>query len=142
MGTVLSLAAIGIGLAGIAGRGHRPLQCDRETPKEWVQLGPVIWPVLNGATLGVGATSRIGFWLWYAIPAGCFLLASPVIGAGIWAAYGFVRTACVGVIWLVGTIRPDVDTTVGLLRQQDRARTTTTTLLLVLGLATFVLVGL
>jgi hypothetical protein len=142
MGTVLALAAIGLGLAGIAGYGLRPLQCDGETPKDWVQRGPVTWPVLNGAALGVGATSRIGFWLWYAIPAGCFLLANPLVGAAIWATYGFVRTACVSVIWLIGATRPDIDTTVALLRQRDRARTTATTLLLILGLAMFFLVGL
>src|SRR3712207_8459275 len=35
--------------------------------------------------------SRIGFWLWYAIPLGAFLVGDPWLGAVVYGTYGFVR---------------------------------------------------
>lgn len=141
LGTALGAVGAGLGIAGVAGGVRRPLQCDRETPKAWVDRGPVLWPALNGVALGVGATTRLGFWLWYSIPAGCVLLASPAAGAAIWGTYGCVRTGSAGAIWLVGVVRPDADR-MSLLSRHDAATVATAALTMLLGLATFLLMGL
>jgi hypothetical protein len=133
--------AVALGIAGLTGISQSPIQCDRETAKEWVERGPIVWPVLNGAALGFGATSRLGFWLWYLIPAGCFLMAGPVIGAAVWGAYGFTRTAGVVGLWLMAALRPSW-TQISLLRQRGRADQVTLALMCSIGLATFLLMGL
>src|SRR4051794_29947450 len=51
------------------------------------------WAVLNGAALGFGATTRVGFWLWYAIAIGSFASGNPAIGAAAYGAYGLARGA-------------------------------------------------
>jgi uncharacterized membrane protein len=97
--------------------------------------------MLNGAAIGFGATSRLGFWLWYAIPIGSFLLASPIAAAGIWMAYGIARTASAGLIWAVSLRRPSMDQD-WLISQRTHATDASATLMAILGLATFLLVGL
>lgn len=75
----------------VSSREIRPLQRARETSQRWVHLRPIRWTTRNGLALGFGATSRIGFWLWYAVPAGAFLVGSPGLGAAIYGMYGLVR---------------------------------------------------
>lgn len=71
-----SLAIIGVILGGfeLSGRRLRPFQLDRETPHRWLDAGPVWWAIRNGVALGSGVTTRIGFWLWYAVPIASFLI--------------------------------------------------------------------
>jgi hypothetical protein len=38
----------------------------------------------NGSALGLGWSSRIGFWLWYVVPAAAVLSGSPLLGAAVW----------------------------------------------------------
>lgn len=141
MGTVLGAVAIGVGLLALASRNFRPLQCDRETPKEWLLRGQTVWPLLNGAALGFGATSRLGFWLWYAIPVGGVLMAQPAVGAAIWATYGLTRTASAGVIWYTQSLRPNHEPA-HILDRRGAANTVTTVTTIVLGLAVFLVMGL
>lgn len=89
--SVLGIVAVGIGAMELGPRPPRVLQWDAETPQRWMNAGALRWASLNGSALGTGATSRIGFWLWYAIPIGAFLLGNPVWGALIYGIYGFVR---------------------------------------------------
>lgn len=89
--SLLGLAAIAIGILELGPRPRRVPQCDMETPQRWMNAGPLRWATLNGAALGVGATSRIGFWLWYAIPISALLLGDPVLGALVYGFYGLVR---------------------------------------------------
>lgn len=131
---------MGVGIAGLVS-GSRPLQCDRETPVAWVKKGPIAWPLLNGAALGFGATSRLGFWLWYFIPIGAFLMAQPLMGAAIWAAYGFTRTASAGLVWHRYS-RSHEGEWEELLARRAVAGALTSVLTVTLGLALFVLVGL
>lgn len=92
--TALALLAVGVGLAGIGGRHMTPpLQCDRETPRDWVERGGIGWGVRNGLSLGFGGTTRIGFALWYAIGFGALLAGSWPAGAIIYGSYGFTRGA-------------------------------------------------
>lgn len=128
-----------MGLGSLSGHARRPLQCDRETPKEWVWRGPVVWPLLNGAALGFGATTRLGFWLWYAIPGGAFLMGDPTVGAAIWGAYGFTRTSSAVVLWYGHAFRSDSDKERWI---QRIAGTATTVLMTFLGLSVFLLMGL
>jgi hypothetical protein len=91
--SVAALAGVTIGITELSGRRIRLPQWDRETPQSWVHTGGIRWALLNGAVLGFGATTRLGFWLWYAIPVGSFASGNPLTGAAAYGAYGFVRGA-------------------------------------------------
>ncbi len=90
--SVLGVAAVGMGVVELRGRRASALQCDRETPRAWMRRGAVAWAACNGAALGIGATSRLGFALWYVLPATALLYADPLLGAIVFGAYGLVRT--------------------------------------------------
>lgn len=66
-------------------------QIDRETEQSLLGHGPLEWATLNGALLGLGFTSRVGYWIWYLVPITCFILGAPVIGAIVWATYALTR---------------------------------------------------
>ena len=71
-----------------------PCCSDRgETNQGWLGIGPAVGAALNGAAMGAGFVTRIGYWLWYVIPVTCFLLASPRAGALVFGLYGLVRAA-------------------------------------------------
>jgi hypothetical protein len=91
--------------------------------------------------LGFGATSRIGFWLWYAIPLGAFLVGDPVAGAAIYGTYGLVRALGAPVI-LLGTARLDTDISDRLIKGYAVARVLAASQLVFLGIATAIVVGL
>lgn len=130
----------GLAVANLAGWLEKPpLQCDRETPQRWVRQGAVPWAVKNGAALGFGGFTRLGFALWYAIPAGAVLLGSPAAGAVLWGLYGLLRASGALAIWLVQA-RSSFDV-LWLGEQRRRAEVLTGAYLLILGLAAFVLVG-
>lgn len=123
--SVLSLLAIGVGSTEALGLKLAIPQCDRETPQGWVHLGPIPWAVLNGAALGCGATSRLGFWAWYLIPAGALLLGDPIGSAVAYTAYGLARGSIPSVLlWCNGRRRrPDFgDIAVWLIRRYPIAR--------------------
>lgn len=67
------------------------LQIDRETEQGLLGLGPLKWGLSNGAFLGLGFTSRLGTWCWYAIPYFTLISGSLVAGASIWGLYAFAR---------------------------------------------------
>lgn len=96
MAILVSLAGVAVGLFSLL-RGGMPLQCNRETPRAWVDTTPTRWAIQNGLVLGIGATSRLGFWLWYAVPLAALLFGSPWFGALIFGLFGGVRTTAV---WL------------------------------------------
>lgn len=95
LASILGLVALAVGVLELIGRRPWLLQYDRETPQSWVRGGTLRWAMWNGGTLGVGAASRIGFWLWYVVPTGAFLLANPLLSAGLYGIYGFVRGTAV-----------------------------------------------
>lgn len=96
--SLLALASVFIGGLELLGMRVYLPQIDRETPQRWLHKGALTWALLNGLSLGVGATSRLGFWLWYIIPLGAFLFADPILGAAIYGAYSLVRGASVWVL--------------------------------------------
>lgn len=93
VGALLGLGALGIGSLALIGRPMPELQCDRETPQRWVHAGPLRWAARNGLALGCGATSRVGFWSWYAVPLGAFLSGDVALGALLYGSYGLARGA-------------------------------------------------
>ncbi len=102
------LAAIGVMIAVFELVRRRPVwlpQRSRETPKRWLDYDPVTWALLNGAALGVGASSRIEFWLWYVVPLGAFLSGSVLLGIALYAVYGLGRVAGVWAILLAPETR-------------------------------------
>jgi hypothetical protein len=91
LGSLIAPLGVFLGAMDVIRRPLPPLQCDRETPKKWVDEGFLLWPIKNGLALGCGATSRLGFWLWYVIPTGAFLLGSATLGSLIFGSYGLAR---------------------------------------------------
>ncbi len=95
------LAVAGIWDAGV--RRLPLLQRDTETPQQWLDLGPVGWAAVNGAALGVGAGSRLGFLLWYAIPLAALLSPSLLFSAFVYGAYGFSRAVAAPTLYRLGS---------------------------------------
>jgi hypothetical protein len=140
-GSILAVVAIAVGGLELFGRRIQPLQFDCETPQRWVHKGPLRWATRNGLTLGFGATSRIGFWLWYVIPLGALLVGDLVVGAAIYGTYGLVRALGATVI-LLGMIRLKTDISDWLIEGYGAARVLAAGQLVFLGVATAIIVGL
>jgi len=83
------------GLIEISGRRVPLVQWNRETPRSWVSGSLTTWTVKNGAILGSGVFTRLGFAGWYLMP--CVVLVSPNLALSVlvFGAYGLTRTACV-----------------------------------------------
>jgi hypothetical protein len=141
VGSILALVAIAVGSLELLGRHMQPLQLDCETPQRWVNKGAFGWATRNGLTLGFGATSRIGFWLWYVIPLGAFLMGAPVASAVIYGTYSLLRAACAPVI-LLGMTRLETDVSDRLIEAYGTARILAAGQLVFLGVATAIAVGL
>jgi len=141
VGSILAVAAIAVGSLEFLGRHVMLPQFDCETPQRWIHKGPLRWATRNGLVLGVGATSRIGFWLWYAIPLGAFLVGSPAFGAVIYGAYGLIR-ALGAVFILLGILGFNFDASDWLIERYGAARALAAGQLVFLGVATAIVVGL
>lgn len=85
------LGAATVSVAVIAGGRVRLPQWERETPQRWTRGGALRSAALNGAAMGSGFTTRIGFWLWYVVPVGAVLSGSPIVGAALYAVYAATR---------------------------------------------------
>jgi hypothetical protein len=139
---MLGVTAILVAGSEVAGRRIRPLQCDRETPRSWMQAGPLRRAVRNGAALGLGATTRIGFWLWYVVPVSAIVCGRPDVGALVYGSYGATRGLAVwGIIYGVRRARWR-NWQQWLASRNSRARLVTAQALLGLGLAITIAVGL
>ncbi len=141
VGSVLAVAAIAVGGLEFFGRRIQPLQFDCETPQRWVHKGPLEWATRNGLALGFGATSRIGFWLWYVVPIGSFLIGDAGLGALIYGAYGLTRS--LGAVFIVlGIFWYKTDVSDWLADRYAYARILAAGQLIVVGVATTVIVGI
>jgi hypothetical protein len=78
-------------VAGALSR-ERPWQLDRETNVAWLTHENWRTAVYNGLALGVGVSTRLGFWLVYALPTAAFASGDPLFGALIYGLYGLART--------------------------------------------------
>ena len=140
-GSVLAVVAIAVSGLEVLGRRIQPPQFDCETPQRWVHKGPLRWAIQNGLALGFGATSRIGFWLWYSIPLGAFLVGDPGLGAVVYGTYGLVRGLGAVFILLV-MLRLELDISDWLIRRYGAARALAAGQLIFLGVSTSIVVGL
>ncbi|MBA2346457.1 MAG: hypothetical protein H0V83_15470 [Rubrobacter sp.] len=141
IGSILALAAVAVGSLDLFGRHVLLPQFDCETPQRWVHKGPLRWATRNGLVLGFGATSRIGFWLWYTIPLGAFLVGAPAFGAVIYGTYGLIR-ALGAVFILLGILGWKIDVSDWLIEHYGVARALAAGQLVFLGVATTIVVGL
>jgi hypothetical protein len=140
-GSILAVAAIAVGGIELFGRHVQPLQFDCETPQRWVNRGPLGWATRNGLALGFGATSRIGFCLWYVVPLGSFLVGDAGLGAVVYGTYGLTRS--LGAVFiLLGILRYKTDASDWLIDRYGDARTLAAGQLVFLGVATAVVVGI
>jgi hypothetical protein len=139
--SVLAVLATVVGILDLGSRRLRVLQIDRETSRQWPHAGAFRWALLNGSALGVGATSRLGFWLWYVVPSSALLLGDPTVGAVLYGVYGLVRGFGVWGILLLPNHVSGEDSTIWLLRQYATARLVTAGQLIVVGMAVVVAVG-
>lgn len=139
LATLAALTGIFIGIVELTGRRVPIPQADRETPFAWLDAGALFWSIRNGAALGFGARSRLGFWLWYVIPLGAFLSGSILIGAVGYGLYAATRTFAAGVIYAME--KQDEGSATALLRLNPRARLATAGTLVVMGFVTLSAVG-
>lgn len=93
LGLTLALSSIAllITMFALVGWTPAPLQRSCETPKPWADADALGWAVRNGLTLGCGATTRVGFWSWYLVPAVALLSGDVLAGALSYGAYGIAR---------------------------------------------------
>ena len=140
-GSILAVAAIAVSGLEFVGRRIQPPQFDCETPQRWVHKGPMRWATQNGLALGFGGTSRIGFWLWYTIPLGAFLVGDPRLGAVVYGTYGLLRgLGAVFILLVMLVLKFDVSD--WLIGRYGAARALTTGQLIFLGVSTSIVVGL
>lgn len=78
--TLLTLSASYVGARELLGRQFLPWQRNRETPRVWLDQSSMWWAAKNGAALGVGVTSRVGFWVFYVVPLGVVFIGEQVWG--------------------------------------------------------------
>lgn len=81
-----------LGLTEVLGRRAPLTQIGKETPLRWRAQGSVRWAMKTGFLLGLGAPTRIGFALWYALPVLAVLLNEPGASMAIFGTYGGLRT--------------------------------------------------
>ncbi|SRR6266540_3184344 len=91
LATVLAVPAVALGLIELTQRSVPVPQRDRETSQRWMQSGALRGAARNGLALGLGFSTRIGFWLWYAIPTGAVLTGDWRVGAALYGTYGVAR---------------------------------------------------
>ena len=89
----LAAGAVAAAVASIQLVGLRlPVpQRNCETGQLWMNTGALTSAALNGASMGTGFVTRIGYWLWYVVPLAAILSGSPAYGAIIFGCYGFAR---------------------------------------------------
>lgn len=91
LAVIAASVAVVLGVVELAGRRVPLPQWNRETPQEWMDRGAFAGALLNGAALGSGFATRIGFWLWYAVPVAALLSGSVSLGAALYGTYAAVR---------------------------------------------------
>lgn len=71
VGALAALVLAVVGLGYLTGWYHGMIQRNCETAQSWLERGALPWAVRNGAALGVGFMSRLGFvsWLPFRSPA-------------------------------------------------------------------------
>ncbi len=144
----ISLLALALAAGGLlqlrTGSRHWLWERDCETAQAWLRHGALPWAILNGAALGSGFLSRIGFVSWYAVPLASVAFGSPVLGAILYGSYAGARGFAVWV-WIAWLRRPhndDADPAAVLLGLRAPAQRLSAALLVTVATATVVVAGL
>jgi len=87
--------AVGLILLVTAARPFPMPQVNRETSQKILERGPIQWAAINGGLLGIAITSRIGFWLWYAVPTYAVTSGNWRSGAAAYGVYAVARMAAI-----------------------------------------------
>jgi hypothetical protein len=88
---VLALLGFVLGLLELTPAKIRPPQIGHETAQRWMNIGALSGSAMNGAALGAGFMTRIGYWAWYVLPAGVLLMGRIDLGILLFGAYGLTR---------------------------------------------------
>jgi hypothetical protein len=131
---VLTPLVMRVGWREATGRPAFLVQFNRETRRGWIDEGATSWAVKNGAALGSGFATRIGFSAWYWLPVALFAVNRSVLGGALaFAAYAAPRSALVAA--LVWPARSSVDRrgAESLLSRKNGARTVSGLVSLMLG---------
>lgn len=142
--SLLGAAALLLGALELRGFRFSVPQRNRETPRRWTRWHPSVAAARNGIALGVGWTTRIGFWLWFVVPLGAFLTASEMLGAAVYGSYGAARGIgpwlLISVFKLRQTKAPPRERDIGLwvIRQQNVMRIVASAQLALMGLVAIV----
>lgn len=136
------MVGVYLGASEALGRPLKLLHRDTETPQRWMNRGAWTWAAFNGASLGIGFTTRIGFALWYVVPAASLLAGSPFAGAMIYGVYGTVRSGS-ALLLIAAARRTDLETVMDRLLDSKLStkKTITGPLLLAISLATVIVAG-
>lgn len=78
--------------------GRPPIQIDRETPRAWLRYRDWRTAALNGAALGSGAVTRIGFLSYFVAFGAAFLAGGAVAAIAVGAVYGLTRILLTAVL--------------------------------------------
>lgn len=80
-----------LGIAGVAVFRPLPWQFDRETSLNWLLFQDWRTAAYNAASLSLGFTTRIGFWMFFLVPVGAFISGHALTGALIYSTYATTR---------------------------------------------------
>jgi hypothetical protein len=97
-----SLLGAALGGAELLGRRVWLLQRDRETNQSWMRYGAIVNSAANGIAIGVGFSTRIGYWLWYVLPVVAVFYGSWKVGVVLFVVYSSIRAGIAVVLSGVG----------------------------------------
>ncbi len=143
----VGLAVIAVVLGTLEATGRSVVaQRNCEVPQRVMHRGALRGAAHYGASLGVGASSRIGFALWYVVPSSAILSGSPLNGAIVYGVYAATRgLAPVVVLGLRHMSRSGIGGTraveLWLLRQQGSCRRLAGAQLIIMGVMAIVLLS-
>jgi hypothetical protein len=101
----VSLLGVALGGAEVLGRRVWLLQRNQATAQSWMRFGATINSAANGIAMGIGFSTRIGYWLWWALPVVAVLSGSWRIGAPLFVLYASVRAGIAVLFSLLGEAR-------------------------------------
>lgn len=142
LATVAVVAGLVIGAIDLAIVHIPVVERNCETPRRWLRYGALRWAIVNGVALGLGFTSRVGYWIWYLIPVASLLFADVILGAAVYSAYALFRGMSVWItIWRWRRFS-DVDDMRGPFPRFAMARRVMSAQLIVISLISVLVVGL
>jgi hypothetical protein len=98
----MSAAPAAAALLFSAATRRYPWQLNRETHRRWLDYGDWRTAALNGLALGLGFTTRIGFWLFYTALLSAYVVADPLYAALGYAVYAASRVGGSLLLWIAG----------------------------------------